>query len=333
MVGRAQKTVDARLVGTAPILRIWDAALFLRSLNDLFITDGTRCECALNARFKFWFRALGDIGHGTSIRSMAEAVHFDRSLLPPKELEAARSIEMNLMSLLSLAEQFRETAELYLFAHTQKLIEDTKRRDIMSQISAGGIPDGQMEPLIFEFVGWIKIAGAHGAIIAHSFFKLMEAIGSTKAPTIWAKADLREKRAATKLFANEFPQVAHVRKSAAHPGELSKNPLELDRHAARKAVRPGTSQLGAGTYVEGHMHGMNDHLMYGSTVEGEFVEYELSLRKARALREAVILYSRAFYPLENATAAQQRAWMLESDERHRQDQKSRPPWWHSLLRL
>ena len=244
-------------------------------------------------------------------------VRMDRNALPPKEHEAAWSIEQNLMALVSNAEEFRQTADLYLFAHTQKLMEQNRNSERM-----------------WEMIGWIKIAGRNGTIVAYSFSRLMEAINATRAPTIWSKADLKEKRKATKLFANEFPKIAHVRQSAAHPGELTKNPTEQQRHTATKGIYTAAIQAvpGSQVFISGMMQAGNDRLRYGGTFEGEYVEYELSIQKAEILNAVADSYHRTFYPLEEPNAAQQREWMRESDLRLQQDQSSRPPWWHSLLR-
>jgi hypothetical protein len=294
---------------------VLDAPLLLRSLNDLFVSDRTRFECSANASFKFYLGGLGDIGHGRPLSCPTDIVHFDRSAIPPEEHEAAHAIELNLLTLQHNADGFRKAADLYLFAHTQKLYAQNNNPDLMR-----------------EMIAWVQMAGRNGAIVAHSFAKIMEATAAIKAPTIWSKADMKERRAASKLFANEFPKVTHVRQAAAHPGELMKNPAEHRRHRSKKPFFTPGIQAGENTYVEGHMRAMNDHLMYGGTFEGEMVQYELSLRKARVLMEVVEHYRRTFYPLEHPTAAQSRVWSRESDARQQQDQSSHLPWWSILLK-
>jgi hypothetical protein len=206
-------------------------------------------------------------------------VFMDRNNLPKDEHEAARSIEHNLIMLDMIADEFRQTVDLYLFAHARKSAIMAQRRANMSApLNArrfGNLPDSG------EMIGLIKIAGRNGAVVANGFARIMEAINSTKAPTIWAKADQTERRKGTKLFASEFPTIEGIRTSAAHPGELAKSPTEQQRHRLSKAVR-STSIIageGSGVYISDMMHGSPDKLVFGASVMGDFVEYELSMPK------------------------------------------------------
>lgn len=239
-------------------------------------------------------------------------IRVARNAIPPEEHEAAGSIEHNLMMLQQGAEDFRRTVDLYLFAHAVKV---------------SGSPATQ------ELVNWIKIAGRHGAIVADSFSRLMEAINKSKAPHIWAKADLQLREKATGRFAAEFPTSAQIRNSAAHPGELSKSTKEQQKHRLKKAVSNTIINAGEGSglFISDMMNGADDKLTFGASFKGDWVEYELSIAKADALAVIADLYCRAFYPLEHPSAAQQREWARPSDELRHQDQHDRAPWWHSLL--
>jgi hypothetical protein len=245
-----------------------------------------------------------------------DSVLIDRNALPPEEHSAANSIQQNLMTLQANAEEFRQSANLYLFAHTRKLL--VHEQDMRQS---------------FEMIAIMKIAGRNGAVVAYSFSRIMEAINCTKAPTIWAKADKTEKQKATKLFAKEFPSINAVRHSAAHPGELMKNADEEARHRLRQPLVHPAVQMGGPSYIESLMHASNDALRFGSTFEGQFREYELSLAKADVLDAVASHYCRTFYPLENQAQAQAAQYLRESEARQRLDQKSRPPWWSNLIRL
>src|SRR5258707_1410519 len=171
----------------------------LRSLNDLFVSDGASMERRPDTSLEHLLRTLGNLTHKPPFPAIMATVVIDRNAIPAEERGAADSIELNLHLLQRNAEEFRQAADLYLFAHTQKVLFD--------HAHAG---EG-----VRHMIDWMKIAGRNGAIVGHSFYRLMEAINRTKATQIWAKCDLAKRKAATQLFALEFPKIAHVRLAAA----------------------------------------------------------------------------------------------------------------------
>lgn len=238
-------------------------------------------------------------------------VRMDRSALPPEEHQAAWEIESNLSTIQMLSQEFRQSAHLYLFSHGRQTLHADQLRDM---------------------IGLQKIAGRNGAVVAYSFARIMEAINSTKAPTIWAKADKAERTKATKLFAREFPSIEHIRHSAAHPGELRKNPAERARHELKGPIAHRIIQsTGGGVYIESAMEAGPDSLVFSATIYGELREYQLSLAKADVLDTVANHYFRTFYPLEDTRQAGGARFLREIDEQSVRDQRLRPPWWHSLL--
>ena len=236
-------------------------------------------------------------------------------MLPEEEHEAAKSIGLNLITLQSIAEEFRRCAHLYLFAHGRKfLLQNADRTQEL------------------EMIGLMRIAGRNGAVVASGFARIIEAINSTRAPVIWARADMAKRRGATKLFAKEFPSIDAIRTSAAHPGELMKKPEETEKHRLKQSLNhPAIKADNAPLYIEGMLHARADALGFGATVEGQFREYELSLSKADILEAVANRYCETFYPLEDPKRASGAQYIREMEARHQQDQRSRPPWWHSLL--
>lgn len=217
-----------------------------------------------------------------------ELVRIDRATLPPGEHTAADTVERNLLHLETAAEEFRRTVELYVFTHDRKLAgQDDSRR----------------------MVSWINIAGRNGAIVAYGMHMVMQAINSINAPILRQKVDMGERSQATKLFAAEFPNIAHIRTSAAHPGELSATDKELEKHRLKEPMLSGLGFFGPGSFVHGGMHAENDKLTYTASFEGRPASYELSMRKADVLAMVAQHYNRAFYPLENPMAAAQRIQM------------------------
>lgn len=202
---------------------------------------------------------------------------MDREALPPEEWQAAEYIEGNLRSLQRGAEAFRYTVEFYM--HIRELVRtesiDTWRK-----------------------VAWTRMAGRDGAIEAYSFNMVMELINDwrRRAPTPWGRMDKAKMKVATGLFAKEFPNIAGVRNSAAHPGQLSGSPEEIARH------RLG----GIGIFIGDSMSASDDALHFGSTYKQRPVEYELSYAKADALAKVACLYNEAFWPLEHPTEAAHR---------------------------
>src|SRR5829696_1331100 len=124
--------------------------------------------------------------------------------------------------------------------------------------------------------------------------------------------DMNERDQATKLFAAEFPNIAGIRKSAAHPGELSATEKQLEKHRLKETMVSDLGVIGAGSYVTGGIAAGGDHLIYTASFEGKPVKYELSVRKADVLEKIAQHYSRAFYPLENPRSAAQREQMRRS---------------------
>lgn len=243
-------------------------------------------------------------------------IRIDRATLPEGERDPAASIEQNLVALQNNAEEFRQTVDLYRFAHA--------RERHLSQLDRGQRRD---------MIALVKIAGRNGAVVAYSFSRLMEAINATKAPIMWSKADMAEKKKATRLFASEFPSIAAIRQSAAHPGELAKNSVEQERHRLKAPLEHPAVQATEGVYIEGLMHAAPDSLNFGATFEGKLAQYELSMAKADVLDAVTDHYCRTFYPLEEANGAPTRAFFRESQKQLRRDQRSRPPWWSNLIRL
>jgi hypothetical protein len=209
---------------------------------------------------------------------MAESVFvaIDREGLSPEEVEVAIFIEENILALHSSADNFRYTVDLYM--HLRTLPRD--RSD-------------------WRWNAWAEMAARNGAIEANGCGAALEAINKAKAPAIWAKVDMAERSAATKLFAAEFPRIEAVRHSAAHPGELSKDAIELGRHRVTKPFRAIGIQNENGTiFVSGSVNTLEDKILYGATFKGEPVEYELSYAKADALDRVVRHYRDAFAPID-----------------------------------
>ena len=227
---------------------------------------------------------------------MTDVVCVDRQKLPEEEHDAARSIETNLIRLQTLAEEFRHSVHLYIFAHDKKL----------------AAPVGS--PLSHQMRAWIQIACRNGAIVARSFSILMHAINSAKMPTIWQRANMHEREAATKLFATEFPAIEGVRQSAAHPGELSKSADEANKHRLKETLEGNQSYFGAGVFLEGHVCALNESATYTSSFKEKPVSYELSIRKADILDTVATHYCRAFHPTESEISRLQRERRRQFDE-------------------
>ena len=128
---------------------------------------------------------------------------------------------MNLIHLHRAATEFRHTVELYLFAHDRKL--------------AGQAGDRYF----WRMIAWMEIAGRNGSIVAYGIHMVMQAINSVNAPTLQKMVDMNERSQATKLFTAEFPNIAKIRKSAAHPGELSATEKQLDKHRLKENMVSG----------------------------------------------------------------------------------------------
>ena len=100
--------------------------------------------------------------------------------------------------------------------------------------------------------------------------------------------DLQKKKEATRLFAREFPEIASIRNSTAHPGQLSGSPRDINSH------RLG----GVGVYLTDLMVADDDKLTLTATFNKKFASYELSFGKANKLAEVAALYCDAFQALE-----------------------------------
>lgn len=209
-------------------------------------------------------------------------IRINRLALPPEEHELAAVVEDNLIMLHLSAQDFRSSADLYLYAHDRKV--------------AGHYDSRRM-------ISWIRIAGRNGAIAASSLYKIMEITKRVNAPTLQSKVDSRARKTATKLFAREFLNIVSVRNSTAHPGEITGTLMERERHRLDQLHVSGAAVFGEGTLIHDSMHALHDHLMFGGSFEGRFVEYELSMRKADILDEVVRRYCEAFRALERQSIA------------------------------
>ncbi|MBF5091144.1 hypothetical protein F1640_14215 [Novosphingobium sp. NBM11] len=216
----------------------------------------------------------------------------------------------------SAAREFRQTADLYLFAQARKKL----------LLGADNF-------LIQDMIGLTTIAGRNGAVVANSFAKLMEAVNATQAPTIWSLAEMAARRAGTKLFSQYFPEIASIRTSAAHPGELSKSKAELFSHKLTSPIKTSALHSGPGIYISDMMETHENSLIFSATVKGRMVSYELSMRTADVLDCVNAQYHRVFLALEPPELARMRKWRQESAEQHQRAEKSHQPWWRNLVHL
>lgn len=212
-------------------------------------------------------------------------VSIDRAGLSGVECVAANALEHNLLSLQVRAQGFRDTLGLYLH------VRERKRQGVE------------------EFkVAWTQIAGRNGAIEAQGFADTMAAVNSINAPTIWAKMDAATKRTGTKLFAREFPNIAGIRNSTAHP-ELATNPNEVEKHRMTEAGQNAGWIIGAesGLFISDSMTAHDDRLVFSASFKGRLASYELSEAKAAILDEVAQLFRAAFYPAEDPISVARRA--------------------------
>ena len=215
---------------------------------------------------------------------------IDVSALPQDEHQAANSINWNILQLKSSAEEFRSSLELLLY------VEST----------FGGMDQ------IRRRAEWTRIACRNGAIVAHGFWMGMQAINATAAPTVWSKANMKARNKATKLFSTEFPTLAKIRKSAAHPVELSATDAEASKHRLKAPFEGLSMSIGEGSFVQGGVHVAPGKAEYHATFDGQLVSYTLCEEKAYALEEVANLYNQTFWPLEAATAAARRELLQQT---------------------
>lgn len=213
-------------------------------------------------------------------------IRFDAAALPADEHEAADYAQRNLTHLQFAALGFRSSVEFYMHIRELKRI---------------GLPNARK-------VAWTKIAGRNGAIEAYGFWMAMQAIHEMKAPTIQSRIDMAKRKAGASLFAAEFPTVAGLRQTTAHPGEFSATPENMERHRITKAVSTPNIRIeeGGGVFIADRMAAGDDKLTFMASFKGKLVEYELSYAKADALDRVATLYLEAFFPLEDAITASQR---------------------------
>jgi hypothetical protein len=173
---------------------------------------------------------------------------------------------------------------------------------------------------------WASLAGSQGAIIACSFWEVMQATNAMKAPAIWANADMAERGRGIKLFGQQFPQIAAIRKSAAHPGELSATAAEWAKHSIKGSFEAfGIAAVdGTDAFIQGTMYVEGSKMTYGSSFRGKPVSYELSEESAQVLESVAGSYLITFLPLEGEKARQAREWHAKIDGEQLRGQSSRP---------
>jgi len=233
-------------------------------------------------------------------------LYIDHNSLPEEERKASRVVEENLRALLDLVEDFRSTLDL--FNHVNTLEPDPAAPHRRGR--------------------WSEIAGRNGALVVYGFWQVMEAINALKAPTLWQRADVQERRTGDSLFTARFPQIAAIRISAAHPGELSATPQERKKHGLNEAVENQMISVAAnsGTFIESMMVVAGKKMTYSSSVKGKLVSYELSEESAQALEQIVGQYLVAFMPLEDPKSRAGREWRQKTDEELHRYQIDHPEW-------
>jgi hypothetical protein len=204
-----------------------------------------------------------------------QALRIDRTNLPDDEVGAIDSIELNLLHLQIGAQEFNRTLALYM--HIQEL--GHQGLDIQTKVS------------------WTRIAGRNGAIEAYGIAMVMQMINQARIPTLLRRVNMGKRKAATSLFADEFPVVAAVRNSTAHPGELSGKPPESDKHRLNDHVSSESFQLAPGAFVSDSMTAEDHRLLFSATFNGNLVKYELSEAKGAILLRVAKLYHEAYQPL------------------------------------
>ena len=216
-----------------------------------------------------------------------DLVSIDRAGLSAVECVAAKALEHNLLNLQLRAQGFRDTIALYRHVRERKRV---------------GVEEFK--------VAWTQIAGRNGAIEAQGFAETMAAINSVDAPTIRAKMDASRKRTGTRLFAHEFPNIAGIRNSTAHP-ELPADPKEVEKHRMKETGQNAGWLVGAdsGLFISDSMAANDERLVFSASFKGRLVSYELSETKAGVLDEVAQLFRSAFYPAEDPISIARRAFV------------------------
>lgn len=205
---------------------------------------------------------------------------IDFDLLPSEEHLTAHRLETNLCTLVRIAAEFRCSVNLYLFGKN-------KLPGMRAQFGSN----------IGDLPGFAEIATRNGAILAGGFAHVRIAIDNCRAPTLWAKSNIDQRKEGKRLFVTEFPNIIDVRDAAAHPGEFIKNNWEAEKHGLKDRTEIGSISLGPTSYMEGMMSLQADHAIFYATTRGSIASYELSMRKADVLDTVIEHYIAAICPI------------------------------------
>ncbi|WP_176473093.1 hypothetical protein [Sphingomonas lenta] len=115
-----------------------------------------------------------------------------------------------------------------------------------------------------------------------------------------SKVDLDAKKRAQKILESNFPQIASIRLSAAHPREIGSTPRDHEKHSIKgghsdRVISSSSPQL----LIEGSLLIEDHRLVYTSSISGRAVSFELSETSYKHLVDAQLEFWNAFSPLED----------------------------------
>lgn len=251
--------------------------------------------------------------------------------LPAEEHEAALYISRNLDALATIVLEFEDTLELYRTSFAQRevtlshraALERPKLPDGLSQADrqsaaamrqtvalhreaqrAMFVQNKTVQDAADRFGRWEMMAVRNGAIVANSFWMAMQAINSLvgKTTVIKSKIDTAARKRGTKTFLAAFPEIAAMRKRAAHPHEFEAKPEELSRHEVTDFIDTKALSIGSGskTFIGSYTERSALCCVWYATFEDKLHSYELSEATLKALKMSAEEYHAAFSLMENA---------------------------------
>jgi len=239
--------------------------------------------------------------------------------LPENEHEAARAVVSNLSNLKHFVQRLDDANTLFDLSE--------------SQYETLFTPPGEDPPAIEVFLArqrrnhargnWQSMAARDGALTIYDFYRANQLTATLRprCPTLFSFVDDSKLREANTLFESTFKDFGLVRQAAAHPGEVAATP-EKRRDNESFDVQETIGEFAAIRTIGDVAVFVSQGLInrrYTSTMNGQYVGYELSKETVRALESVADLIFQAFAPAEEGTKALLLARRLGKMQQPQQD--------------
>lgn len=215
----------------------------------------------------------------------APHINFDK--VPPKERDAAHSVQSGALDLTNYVEQFGAALNLFDFCASQEFHINNQPRPLLPQHIR----------FLETSRGWAHMAGRQGAMAIYHFGVACDGIREalTECDTVRNAMDYNAFKQARRAFRKAFPDSENVRHAVAHVADKIKTPAKVREHGFT-----GSHNIGTGLVISDSTLNTFTDIIVGRTItnswSGKLYSYELSTQTRDTLEQIKHAVWLAFRP-------------------------------------